>query len=282
MGWQHIYAYFRICWYAADKYVRDLKAKEEFSSRVLEGLAALASFLVSEARSIERGTGKDTREQVPGDRVRDPGALARELRWRVRNARGLDSDGEGGPPTPVSGNGTTSKRKRVEETTANVPVPVVPKAEGEDKAKQNGATPELPVSFRNFLPRLWTELRRDSAVTTCWVDPESIQEEEAADAKLVSAGTPGAAELQTKIDTVIKIRRSKNEEGTSVFERQTIMRTLDIYTWDDKAKMEDVHMESADANADVNVPQDQENVVNTTSIPLDTSMSAPGTQASHS
>jgi hypothetical protein len=248
---------------------------------VLEGLAALASFLVSEARSIERGTGKDVREQVPGDRVRDPGALARELRWRVRNARGLDSDGEGAPPTPVSGNGASSKRKRTEETMANVPS--LMKAGSEERTKPNGATPELPVSFRNFVPRVWTEVRRDSAVTTYWVDPDSIQEEEATDAKLVSAGTMGAAELQTKIDTVIKTRRSKNEEGRTVFERQTIMRTLDIYTWDDKAKVEDVQMENMDTNVDANVLQGQESAMNDTSIPpVDTRMSAPEAQTSSS
>ncbi|KAG9089737.1 JmjC domain-containing histone demethylation protein 1, partial [Ceratobasidium sp. 392] len=112
----------KICWYAADKYVRDLKAKEEFSPRVLEGLTALASFLVGEARSIERGTGKEAREHVPGDRIKEPGALARELRWRVRNARGVDSDGEGGPmhvPAPTHTAGV--KRKRAEEP---APAPV--------------------------------------------------------------------------------------------------------------------------------------------------------------
>ncbi|KAJ1310399.1 hypothetical protein OPQ81_007137 [Rhizoctonia solani] len=229
----------KICWYAADKYVRDLKAKEEFSPRVLEGLASLASFLVSEARVIERGAGKEkekeAREQVPGDRVREPGALARELRWRVRNARGLDSDGEGsGPPVaPPSTNGTGNgtKRKRTEEP--------APKIEEEK--------PESPVVFKNFVPRKWTEVRRDSAVTTCFVDPSSIHEEEAMD-KLVQEGTAGAAELQTKVDTIVKTRRynDKDQDGKTVVERQTITRTLDIYTWDEKATRDtDVPMESA-------------------------------------
>ncbi|CUA72263.1 PHD finger and JmjC domain protein, putative [Rhizoctonia solani] len=229
----------KMCWYAADKYVRDLKAKEDLSLRVLEGLASLATFLVSEARAIERGGAKDkdkeAKDQVPGDRVREPGSLARELRWRVRNARGLDSDGEGSgspvPPVPsTNGVGSGAKRKRTEE-----PV-VVPKIEEEK--------PESPVVFRNFVPRKWNEVRRDSVVTTCFVDPESIHEEEAMD-KLVQEGTTGAAELQTKVDTIVKTRRF-NQDGKTVVERQTIMRTLDIYTWDENATKDvDVPMESA-------------------------------------
>ncbi|KEP53580.1 JmjC domain histone demethylation protein [Rhizoctonia solani 123E] len=228
----------RICWYAADKYVRDLKAKEDLSLRVLEGLASLTTFLVSEARAIERG-GKDkekeVKDQVPGDRVREPGSLARELRWRVRNARGLDSDGEGSgssaPAPATNGVGTGTKRKRTEEP--------APKSE-EEKS-------ESPVVFRNFIPRKWTEVRRDSAVTTCFVDPSSIHEEEAMD-KLVQEGTAGAAELQTKVDTIVKTRRfkDKDHDGKTVVERQTITRTLDIYTWDENVTKDvDVPMESA-------------------------------------
>ncbi|KDN49370.1 hypothetical protein RSAG8_02072, partial [Rhizoctonia solani AG-8 WAC10335] len=228
----------KMCWYAADKYVRDLKAKEELSPRVLEGLTSLATFLVSEARAIERGgkdKEKDTKDQVPGDRVREPGSLARELRWRVRNARGLDSDGEGSGPSvaapTTNGVGTGAKRKRTEEP--------APKSEEEK--------PESPVVFRNFIPRKWTEVRRDSAVTTCFVDPSSIHEEEAMD-KLVQEGAAGAAELQTKVDTIVKTRRYKgqDQDGKTVVERQTITRTLDIYTWDESTTKDvDVPMESA-------------------------------------
>lgn len=264
----------RICWYAADRYVRDLKSKEELSSRVLEGLAALATYLVSEARSIERGTSKDAKDHVPGDRVRDPGALARELRWRVRNARGVDSDGEGGAPTQATSStstfgGNTAKRKRTEE-----PSSVVGENEaGKGTTNGNRVTPELPVKFRNFVPRPWVETRRDSAVSTCWVAPDSIQEEEASEAKLVPEESPGAAELQTRVDTIIKTRRSEGEDGKVVQERQTITRTLDIYTWDSSAVGsfgEDVKM---DDEVHLSGLKGQEHIVNT-SIPMsDTSMS---------
>ena len=46
---------------------------------------------------MERGNDhakREAREQVPNDRVKDAPALARELRWRVRLARGESSDDE--------------------------------------------------------------------------------------------------------------------------------------------------------------------------------------------
>ncbi|KAG8748693.1 JmjC domain-containing histone demethylation protein 1 [Ceratobasidium sp. 414] len=259
----------KICWYAAEKYVRDLKAKEEFSPRVLEGLASLASFLVSEARSIEHGTGKDAREQVPGDRVRDPGALARELRWRVRNARGVDSDGEGGP-TPAPAHTTSTKRKRIEE-------PVV------ENGRPNGSTsgtvkaetpPVQPVTFRNFVPRSWVEVRRDSAVTTSWVATDSIPEDgEASEAMLVAEDAEGAAELQTRLDTIVRTRRSESREGKVQFERQVIMRTLDVYVWDSSAVGSGAEKDVKTAT----VSGGQEDTADDTSM-TDISMSVPDAQ----
>ena len=85
----------RLCWYAGEKYLRDLKAKEEFSQRILDSVEVLAEFLVAEARVMEKGTDhakREAKEQVPGDRVKDAPAMARELRWRVRLAGGYESD----------------------------------------------------------------------------------------------------------------------------------------------------------------------------------------------
>lgn len=209
--------------------------------------------------------------------MRDPGALARELRWRVRNARGVDSDGEGGAPGPVTSSastsgGTTAKRKRTEEPSSAV------SENGASKVNENGngiaVTSELPVKFRNFVPRGWVETRRDSAVSTCWVAPDSIQEEE--EAKLVPEGSPGAAELQTRVDTIIKTRRSEGEDGKIVQERQTITRTLDIYTWDSRATGsfgEDVKMGKVDDRAQSSGLKGQEQNMNTSIALSDTSMS---------
>ncbi|KAG9121346.1 hypothetical protein FRC07_002731, partial [Ceratobasidium sp. 392] len=77
---------------------------------------------------------------------------------------------------------------------------------------------------------------RDSAVSTSWVAADSIPEDgEASETKLVAEGAEGAAELQTKVDTIVKTRRSEDADGKIRFERQSIMRTLDVYVWDSSA-----------------------------------------------
>ena len=85
----------RLCWYVGEKYLRDLRSREDFTPRVLESIEALSEFLVSEARAMERSpesVKRDIRDQVPGDKVKDAPALARELRWRVRLAEGYTRD----------------------------------------------------------------------------------------------------------------------------------------------------------------------------------------------
>jgi hypothetical protein len=165
-----------------------------------------------------------------------------------------------------------AKRKRTEEPVASTASPAV---EPVAKTNGNGATPVQPVVFRHFVPRPWVEVRRDSAVSTSWVAADSIQEEAESDAKLVPEGSAGAAELQTRVDTIIKTRRSENGEGKIQFERQTITRTLDVYIWDSNAvgsaEGEDVKM----ANAGANGLSGQEDAMSDTSLVVDISMCAP-------
>ena len=129
----------RLCWYVGEAMLKSLKAREDFSPRVLKSLNALARFLVSEARLIEQG--KNARENVPADRVKDAPALARELRWRVRLALNGSSDGEeDAPPDSAGSSGTRSnarKRKRgvIEQDVS-----------GEDVREPR---------FKNFTPKRW-------------------------------------------------------------------------------------------------------------------------------
>ena len=133
----------------------DLKAKEEFPPRVLEGIEALAEFLVAETRTMERGTEaarRQAKEEIPGDRVKDAPALARELRWRVRHAAGYASDDEGRGQKRSRGssangdsvvNGASHKRKRAAADS------------GEDGV-------EL---FRNFKPPGWDRVEEQPTET---------------------------------------------------------------------------------------------------------------------
>lgn len=205
--------------------MRDLKAKEEFSPRVLESLEALANFLVSEARAIERGNDhakREAREQVPNDRVKDAPALARELRWRVRLARGESSDEEG-----------RGHRKAIK---ANSSVDSLSNGAG-TKRKRSPVT-ENTAMFRNFKPRQWERIINDpvqhdsriakarrpapnsdewTARWTEWNDVDGGKIEEGAE----------EAQVERRKDVVIKVRRT--EKG---IERQRVERVFETWVWE--------------------------------------------------
>ena len=208
----------RLCWYVGERYVRDLKAKEEFAPRVLESIAALAGFLVSEVRIIERGTDqakRESREQVPAERVKDAAAMARELRWRARIAAGYRSDDESDDGVATNGltlNGVRSKRKRLE----------VQHAEGGH-----------PL-FRNFKPRAWenvveTAIESNTHALTVrrlpenedlkegWMDwkDEFIEEEE---------GQP--VDVNRRRHVSVKVRRTLGG-----VERQRVERVIEDWVW---------------------------------------------------
>lgn len=201
----------RLCWYVGDKYLRDLKAPAgaSYPPRVLTSLLALAEFLVSEVRILERGSDqakKEAKEQIPTDRVKDAAAVARELRWRVRLAAGNASDDEGSTVKP---NGSGVKRKRT--------------ADDDERPR-----------FKNFKPRRWDNV---------------IEKSEEGEARTVKARKPSeddgewkerwvewtngvaesdAAEVQVKsrTETIVRIRRTG--EG---LERQRVERVVESWEW---------------------------------------------------
>jgi F-box/leucine-rich repeat protein 10/11 len=204
---------FRLCWYVGDKYLRDLKSKEEFPPRVLESLQALSRFLVSEARAMERGTEaakREAKENVPSDRVKDAPAMARELRWRVRLAAGAMSDDEdsGRPIQKNMVNG--HKRKR----------------------SPGGAS--AGVQFRNFQPKGWdvvNELPRESGERIVNVHPPDTTdrwEQDWTDWKeeFEDGDAREQAAVEKSRDVIIKVR--KTDSGV---ERQRIERVMEKWVW---------------------------------------------------
>jgi len=196
-----------------------LKAKEEFHPRVLESIDALAALLVSEVRTMERGTDqmkRDAKEQVPNERVKDAAAMARELRWRIRFAAGNPSDDEdsGRFQAKIMANGNTAdKRKRVESDDAD------------DKEPK----------FKNFKPRLWEsvvertvecEVRvlkaqkpdgRSEDWKKSWIDwRDEVTEMDEGD----------AADVKRQRDVVVKLRRTTNG-----VERQRVERVVEEWIW---------------------------------------------------
>ncbi|KAF7796792.1 hypothetical protein EIP86_007976 [Pleurotus ostreatoroseus] len=214
----------KLCWYAGEKYLRDLKAKEEFSSRVLEAVETLSEFLVSEARVMERGSDqakKEAKEQVPGDRVKDAPAMARELRWRVRLANGYDSDedartrrkAKAGTHDAVSG--VSRKRKRVE---------------GEDEEDANRL-------FMHFKPRRWDaitvnpvekEKRVVKVPQTDRTSNDGLANWSAWDVEEVPEGEE--VTVESRKDVLVKVRRT-----TKGLERQRVQRILEEWTWGSSA-----------------------------------------------
>lgn len=195
-----------------------------FSPRVLEGLLALADFLVSEARLVERNggekSGKEAKEMVPSERVKDASAAARELRWRVRMRMGMGSGDEGSGLTKINGS-TGIKRKRVDSATPEQP--------------EDGRS-EREVKFRNFKPRRWegvverTEEQEKKVVNAHrpegvdegwqerWMKWGGSLEEESEDAD--------KAEVNCRRQVIVKMRKT-----ATGLERQRIERVVEEWAW---------------------------------------------------
>ncbi|EKM55800.1 uncharacterized protein PHACADRAFT_209325 [Phanerochaete carnosa HHB-10118-sp] len=218
----------KLCWYAAERYLRDLKAKEDFSPRVLESIETLADFLVAEARTMERGAEsakKIAKDEVPGDRIKDAPAVARELRWRVRLANGYASDEDSksrrklanGAANGSGSNGASKKRKRTEE---------------------EHDIEEAPPTFLHFKPRKWdnivaypSEKERktvnakrpeadDEGWTDMWTPPNDV-----------NRTIEGEAIVDRRKDVVVKVRHTAKG-----MERQRVERILEEWVWGDKAE----------------------------------------------
>ncbi|KAJ3974162.1 jumonji protein [Lentinula raphanica] len=195
----------KLCWYVGDKYMKDLKNGVIPSPRVLESLSSLVEFLLSETRTLERGSiqaKKEAKEQIPHDRVKDGPALARELSWRLRHASGNVSDDE----HTASANGVGQKRKRLQ-------------------SRSNS-----PPKFRNFRPRGWDKVVEQKEE----FDPkilhlkqaEEIETWTAWDDHQESANEP-AVEVSSRKNVVTKVRR----KAEGVLERERIERIVEVWTW---------------------------------------------------
>lgn len=218
--WCESNVFCRLCWYVGDKYLRDLKAPSgvSFSPRVLNGILTLSDFLVSEARTLETGTEqakKEAKEQIPSDRVKDAPAMARELRWRAKQALGYSSDdeGAGGSKGPKSVTITTpaagSKRRRIED---------------ED---------EVP-RFRNFKPKPWDAIlmTKDDEQTASIKMPNPENKDEDWTKAWVAGPEPATGadavngSVKSRREVMIKVRRTAGGK----IERQRIERTVEEWS----------------------------------------------------
>lgn len=140
--------------------------------------------------------------------MKDAPALARELRWRVKQAMGYNSDDEGSGSKPKGSAALGTKRRRVDD---------------QEDAPQ----------FRNFRPKSW-----DSITTAAAEDNQRVMkalkpaEDDAEwtkpfildDMKLDEGEE---AMVSSRKEVVIKVRRTA--QG---LERQRIERTVEEWRWD--------------------------------------------------
>jgi F-box/leucine-rich repeat protein 10/11 len=188
---------------------------------------------------MERGTDqakKETKEQIPADRVKDAAALARELRWRVRIAAGCESDDEGLARkdvniTPLVNGAADNKRKR---------------------GQMDGGDDQM-AKFKNFKPRIWEAVsevasENDKRVVKASKPDRDQWKEHWVDWKDKAAEETGAdeADVNRRRDVIVKVRRT----ATGV-ERQRVERVVEEWRWseasptsspewsvDEKVKME--------------------------------------------
>lgn len=175
----------------------------------MKSLDALAGFLVSEARIIERGSElakKEARENVPGDRVKDPGLLARELRWRVRSAAGVDSDAELGD----DGDGTVVKRDPAASR------------DGFKRRRRDEASEPL---FRNWQPPEWINVED----MPMHVMHDTMKVEEMTEGGvnwMAQEGLKGDVMRTVKTNGINKLRKLDNGS----LERYSVVRTVEHIT----------------------------------------------------
>lgn len=203
----------RLCWYVGEKYCKDLKAKEDFSLRVLKSLDALAAFLVSEARTIERGSEaakKEARENVPVDRVKDPGLLARELRWRVRMAAGSDSDAELGDDDGGNGIVTVKREHGSAEAGAGTTF---------RRRRRNESAGPL---FKNWQPPEWNSVENVPKRET----HDTLKVEGEGDSWMAKEGLSGDVMRSIRTNGIVKLR--KLDHGS--LERYSVVRTVEYIT----------------------------------------------------
>jgi F-box/leucine-rich repeat protein 10/11 len=171
-------------------------------------LDALATFLVAEARIIERGpevAKKEARENVPADRVKDPSLLARELRWRVRSAAGVDSDCELGD----DGNGIISIKR---ENSFGVGRP--------GKKRKD----DLAPMFKNWQPPEWSTV--ENVPPTVLHDTITVDQGGKEVDWIAREGLSGDVMRNIKTNGIVKLRKLEN--GT--IERYSVVRTVEYVT----------------------------------------------------
>ncbi|KAF9002043.1 JmjC domain-containing histone demethylation protein 1 [Cyathus striatus] len=216
----------KLCWYVADRYLRDFKSQSgaPTNARLVSSILALANFLISEVHTIEQGneqTRKEAKDQIPSDRVKDAPALARELRWRARHANGYASDDEG-------------HRFGYSYTKDNSGEHLVTNGVKRKRISESPALEEHDNRFKHFRPKKWDTMseKEDLATRQCRA-PRPEGQKSWGDYWLTYDGEidEEGEEVDVKVrrQTVVKVKRTVRG-----LERHKIERIVEEWHWENK------------------------------------------------
>lgn len=196
---------------------------------------------------------REAKEGVPGEKIKDPAAVARELRWRVRGALGVGSDdeGEGANLNAGTGGSVTGKRKAVNGSGAagarkKVKVAGGANGSGKEREREGSEGSEAGRVFKNFRPKMWEGMRevkgdeercvargrRPPPISETgvewsdrWIADGDGDEEMKVDGQ--EEGEEEEAKVTKRRDVIVKVRRT--EKG---LERQRIERVVEEWVWE--------------------------------------------------
>ena len=161
---------------------------------------------------IEKGTEaakREAKEQVPFEKIKDPASMARELRWRVRAAAGVDSGDELEDET-----GAAVKEEAADGAMEVESVTPVGSALGKKRRRQDAK----PI-FRNWQPPEWEKVETVPTRET----QADFSVEEDAEGWMKGEGLAGQVKRTLRVNEVSKIRRL----GNGTIERYRVVRTVE-------------------------------------------------------
>ena len=138
---------------------------------------------------------------MPFDKIKDPASMARELRWRVRAAAGVDSGDE------------------LEDAGRGDAMEVEPATPGGPTAGRKRRRQDAKPIFRHWQPPEWDKVE---TVPTRETEAECSVEEDA-EGWMKREGFQGQVRRTTRVNEVSKIRKL----GNGTIERYRVVRTVE-------------------------------------------------------
>ncbi|AAW44468.2 conserved hypothetical protein [Cryptococcus deneoformans JEC21] len=265
----------RLCWYVAEKYCSDLRHLRAYRPRatttpkpphfrVLQCLSYLANFLVSQTGILEDPEAEDkarklVHDRIPGDIVKDPEGLAKELKWRVERELGalglLGEEASGVEAEEFKSNGT-----------ANGSVKIKGKEVSRKRDRLSKVFDKKAISRTwDFHPPAWSENRQSPQIETTTVQ---LPRPSTSSSDAISGSGPGAspgasangganeneqAELTTMLVKQTRKRMRELDDGTVIEESQETTFVEKKTIWGPKLDKEKISQPQGKVEEDMDI-----------------------------